>query len=479
MTRYMRFADPCGTGTDSHTCNFLILRPQKKIPMLRISFLLLLFFAVSSSFGQTTINRDAEIENMVRNVSADSLKKYVSEMVALDTRNTLSSQSQPRKGIGAARNYVLGKFMEFAANSNGRFTAYIDTTTLPADGRRVNRDVLLGNVMGVLKGVNPADNRVIIVSGHLDSRRTNVMDSVNTAPGANDDASGVAAVIECARIMSSHTFNATIIFVAVSGEEQGLLGSTFLADRARKENWNVAAMLNNDMVGNNNSSGTNIIGNTQLRVFSEGIPQFETEKHIRRIISLGLENDGQSRQLARYVKETGERYVDNMDVVLEYRSDRFLRGGDHLPLLRNGFTAVRLTDMYENFNHQHQDIRTENGVRYGDLVEFMDFEYLRKNTAVNLSVMANLAKSAGAPQKVKVEIRGLTNFTDLSWEAPLTNTVSGYYVLMRPTASSVWAQKFFTRDQHITLPYSKDNYFFAVQSVSNDGNESLPVVPMP
>ncbi len=432
------------------------------------------FLSIQNIQAQEIIKRDPVIEQMVREVSPDSLKSYITDLVALGTRHTLSSQTNPKIGIGAARNYVLRKFQQFAKHSGGRLTAFIDTVTLQPDKRRVNRTVILGNVMGVLKGTDPNDNRIFIISGHLDSRRTNVMDSIGIAPGANDDGSGTAAVIECARVMSQHQFPATIIFVAVSGEEQGLLGSTFLANKAKAENWNVRAMLNNDIVGSNNSNETNIINNTELRVFSEGIPHYETEKHIRRIISLGLENDGSSRQLARYVKETGERYVDNMHVILEYRTDRFLRGGDHLPFLNNGFTAVRITEMNENFTRQHQDIRTENGIHYGDLTEHIDFEYLRKNTAVNLSSLANLAKSPGKVEGVTIEVRGLGNSTLLQWKA---SAGAGYYVLIRPTASSVWTKKFFTKDTKMQLPYSKDNYFFAVQSVSEDGNESLPEVP--
>ena len=197
----------------------------------------------------------------------------------------------------------------------------------------------------------------------LDNMRTNVMDRTGDAPGADDDGSGTAAVMECARIMSKHSFPATIIFVAVSGEEQGLLGSTFMANKAKKENWNIEAVFNNDIIGSNNSNETNIINNTKVRVFSEGIPAYETEKNMQRIMSLGLENDSKSRQLARYVKEIGERYVDNLEVVMIYRTDRFLRGGDHLPYLKNGFTAVRITEMNENFTRQHQDIRTENGIQ--------------------------------------------------------------------------------------------------------------------
>lgn len=277
--------------------------------------------------------------------------------------------------------------------------------------------------------------------------------------------------------MSRRSFPATIIFVAVSGEEQGLLGSGYLADKAKKEGWNIEGLLNNDIMGSNNSSETKIIDNTRIRVFSEGLPAYELEKNAAAIRSFGLENDGHSRQLARYVKEVGERYADNIEVVLIYRNDRFLRGGDHTPFVQNGFAAVRLTEMNENFEHQHQDLRTEKGVRYGDLQEFMDFEYLRKNTSINLANLANLAKAPSMPQEVKVDVKELTNSTYLYWKAPETERVKGYFILMRETASPAWQKKIYTSNTSVRLPYSKDNYFFAVQSVSNDGNESLPVIP--
>jgi Zn-dependent M28 family amino/carboxypeptidase len=430
-----------------------------------------------SASAQTTINRDPEIEKMVKEVSADSLKSYIHSLVALGTRNTLSTQSDPKRGIGAARNWVLSKFNEFAKNSNGRMTAFIDTTTLQADKRRVDTTLLLGNVVAVLKGTDPNDNRIFLISGHLDNMRTNVMDRTGDAPGANDDGSGSAAVIECARIMSKHSFPATIIFVTVSGEEQGLLGANFMANKARKENWNIEAVLNNDIMGSNNSSETNIIDNTRIRVFSEGLSILDTGRAMLNIRNLGLENDGKARQLARYVKETGERYVENLEVVMVYRNDRFLRGGDHSPYVQNGYAAVRITEMNENYYHQHQNVRLENGIQYGDLPEFMDFEYLRKNTGMNLSNLANLAKSPSMPQDVKVEVRRLSNYTSLSWAAPKTGKVKGYYVMMRETTSAFWQKKFFTTQISYNLPYSKDNYFFAVQSVSDDGNESLAVVP--
>jgi hypothetical protein len=371
------------------------------------------------------------------------------------------------------------KFREFAAASGGRMTAVLDTTTYHADGRRVKSDIDLGNAVATLKGADANDNRIFIISGHLDSRRTDVMNGTDDAPGANDDGSGSAAVLECARVMSKHSFPATIIFVTVSGEEQGLLGSTYMAKKARVQNWNIEAVLNNDIMGSNNSSETNIIDNTRVRVFSEGLPAFDLTKQAALIRQRGLENDGKARQLARYVKEIGERYVDNLEVVMIYRNDRFLRGGDHSPYVDTGYAAVRITEMNENFNHQHQDVRTEKGVVYGDLEQFIDYEYLRKNTALNLANLANLAKSPGMPQNVEVEVRNLTNGTQLMWKAPAIGKVKGYYILMRETTSAVWQKKIFTTETEVKLPYSKDNYFFGVQAVSETGNESLPVVPIP
>ncbi|HET9825921.1 MAG TPA: M28 family metallopeptidase, partial [Chitinophagaceae bacterium] len=393
--------------------------------------------------------------------------------------NTLSTQSDPKRGIGAARLWVLSHFDEFAKKSNGRLTAFIDTTTYKKDGRRVDRDILLGNVVATLKGTDAADDRIFIISGHLDNMRTNVMDSTGDAPGANDDASGTAAVLECARVMSKYSFPATIIFVAVSGEEQGLLGSTYMAEKAKKENWNIEAVLNNDIMGGNNKNETNKTNTNEVRVFSEGLSILDTGRSETTIRNLGLENDGKARQLARYVKETGERYVKGLKIVMIYRNDRFLRGGDHLPYVLRGFAAVRITDMNENYNHQHQDVRIEDGIQYGDLPEFMDVEYLRKNTCMNLCNLANLAKSPAMPQDVKVDTKKLTNFTNLSWKAPKAGKVKGYYVLMRETTSPVWQKRVFTTDVKMDLPHSKDNYFFAVQSISDAGNEGLPVTPTP
>ena len=446
--------------------------------MLKKISLILFVAAIACRLqAQTIIQRDALIEGMVKEVSADSLKSYITKMVSFGTRNTLTSTTDKNRGIGAARNWVLSRFNAMAKQSNGRLSAMVDTTTYKADGRRVDRPINLGNVMATLKGTDPNDNRIFIISGHLDNMRGSPTDSIGDAPGANDDASGVAAVIECARIMSKNSYPATIIFVAVSGEEQGLLGAGYLAKKARSNNWNIEAVLNNDIMGSNNSNETNIIDNTKIRVFSEAFAVNDTGRKALAIRQLGLENDGKARQLARYVKEIGERYVDNLQVVMIYRNDRFLRGGDHTPFVENNYAAVRFTEMNENYNHQHQNVRTENGIQYGDLLEFMDFEYLRKNAAMNLANLANLARSPGMPDSVKIEVRRLSNMSYLTWQAPKAGTVKGYYLLMRETTSAIWQKKIFTTKTEMVLPYSKDNYFFAVQSVSADGNESLPVVP--
>ncbi|HAI85056.1 MAG TPA: peptidase M28 [Chitinophagaceae bacterium] len=438
---------------------------------------LLIGSTLSSAFTQVIVQRHNTIETMVQHVHSDSLKAHINGMVQFTTRHTLSDASETGKGIGAARLWVLQQMQRYAQQSNGRMTAFLDTVTLPADGKRVDQPTLLGNVMAVLKGSDPTDKRVFIISGHLDSRVTDIMNRTSFAPGANDDGSGVAAVMECARIMSKQSFPATIIFVAVSGEEQSLLGSGYLAEKAKKEGWQIEAVLNNDIMGSNHSNETLIIDNTKLRVFSEGLPAFETEKQAAQIRMLGNENDGKSRQLARYVKEIGERYVDQLEVKLIYRNDRFLRGGDHTPFVQRGFAAVRLTEMNENFDHQHQDVRVENGKQYGDLPEFMDFEYLRKNTAVNLAVLANAAMAPSAPVDVKIDVKNLTNSTLLYWKQPSSGKVKGYYVLVRETTDATWQKKFFTTATTLRLPYSKDNYFFAVQAVGENNCESLIVTP--
>ena len=438
-------------------------------------FLFVLLYNVSGA--QVIVKKDPEIESMIKEINADSLKANMYKLVSFGTRNTLSTQGNATRGIGAARQWILSRFNEYAKESEGRLTAFIDTVTYISDGKRVNRPINLGNVVATLKGTDPNDHRIFIMSGHMDNMRTSVMDSVGDAPGANDDGSGTVAVMECARVMSKHKFPATIIFVTVAGEEQGLLGAYFMAKKAKKENWAIEAVLNNDIMGSNNSNETNIIDNTKVRVFSEGLSVTDTGKAAMQIRSLGLENDGRSRQLARYIKEIGERYIDNMQIVMIYRNDRFLRGGDHTSFVENGFAAVRFTEMNENFTRQHQDVRNENGIAYGDLPEHIDFEYLRKNSGINLANLSNLAKAPPIPEEVKIDVKKLSNTTFLYWKAPKTGNAKGYYILMRETTSPIWQKKMYTEALEARLPYSKDNYFFAVQSVNEFGNESLPVIP--
>lgn len=433
----------------------------------------------SYSFSQKTIHRDPIIENMVSEINADSLKSHILKLVSFGTRSTLSSTntSDPKRGIAAARTWVLSRFQEFAKQSDGRMTAKIDSWTQKADAKRVDVDVPMGNVIATLKGSDPTDDRVFLVSGHIDSRVSSVMNRTDDAPGANDDGSGTAAVIELARVMAKAKFPATVIFLVVSGEEQGLLGAEHFANQAFEDKTNIEGILNNDIMGSNNSNETNIIDNTKVRIFSEGLPFFELEKKAPSIRNFGNENDGKSRTLARYTKEIGERYVDNLEVVMIYRNDRFLRGGDHTPFVQKGFPAIRITEMNENYEHQHQDVRNEKGIKYGDVAEAMDFEYLRKNTAMNLATLSNLAKAPSTVQNLTIDTKNLTNSTTLFWQTPKSGKVKGYYVLMRETYQAFWQKKIFTTKNGIVLPYSKDNYFFAVQAVGEDGNESLPVFP--
>jgi len=447
--------------------------------MKKITFYFVFTFLLLSQTGISQVAEDPEIKKMISEVKAENLEATVRKLVTFGTRHTLSDTKSKTKGIGAAQQWVKAEFDKYGLESGGRLTSTIDYFTVKADGKRVKTDSQLGNVMATLKGTDPNDNRVLIISGHLDSRVSDVMNVKSDAPGANDDGSGVAAVMELAKIMSKRSFPATIIFVAVVGEEQGLIGARHLAEFAKESNWNIIAMLNNDMIGNSLSSGTNLRDNTQIRVFSETIPYLETEDEAKMRKSINRDNDSPSRLLARYIKTTTEQYVDQLSVKLVYRNDRFLRGGDHTPFSQNGFTAVRFCEMNENFDHQHQDLRTENGIKYGDLPEFMDFDYLRKNTCANLAVLANLAGSPKAPVNVGIEVKNLSNSSTLIWSAPEDKPQFGYQILMRETSSSHWEKIFFVKDTKAEIPYSKDNYFFAVQTVDALGHASLPVFPIP
>jgi hypothetical protein len=453
----------------------------------KLLFALLAF--TTPVLAQTTIRQDAAIKQMVDEVSSKNIEAIVRKLVSFKSRNTISDTTSKTEGIGAARNWIKAEMEKYAAASNGRMKVEFDTFTQPAGGR-IPKPTVLKNVLAILKGTDPTDTRVYVVSGHYDSRVTDVLNANAAEPGAVDDASGTAVSMEICRVMASRSFPATIIFMAVPGEEQGLNGSAHVAKRAKDEHWNIDAMLNNDIVGNTHGQDNDLKDNTHVRVFSEGIPSIDavlrtdTTRRVAAAISSlignGGENDSPSRQLARYIKETAERYVDQLDVKLIYRRDRFLRGGDQTSFQLQGFTAVRFTEMNEDFTHQHQDLRTEKGVVYGDLPEFADFNYTQKVARMNLSVLANLASAPVAPESVGVTTSGLTNNTTLRWQTPKTGKKpAGYYILMRETTSPFWEKKIFVTGNETTLGYSKDNYFFAVQSVDAEGHESLPIFPKP
>ncbi len=446
----------------------------------KVTILFCIIVAVKAVSAQSLIvKKDPVISRMVEEVSASNIETIVRKLVTFETRHTLSDTLSTKTGIGAARNWIKAEMERYSKESGGRLKVEFDTFIQPADGRRIKVDATLKNVLAILPGTDAADDRVFIVSGHYDSRASDVLDAKIAAPGANDDASGTAATMEIARVMSKQKFNCTLIFVAMVGEEQGLYGASNLAKKAKELKWNVAGMITNDIVGNTYGMETGLKDNRSVRVFSEGVPAGETPQEAASRASTGSENDNAARLFARYFKETGERYVDQADVKLIYRRDRFLRGGDHTAFSREGFSAIRVTEMNENFERQHQDLRTENGIDYGDTPDFVDYEYTQKVARLNLATLANLALAPQHPENVGVITSGLTNKTSLKWEAPKGEKPAGYYVLMRETSSAVWQQKEFVEGTSATLSYSKDNFIFGVQSIDNQGHESLVVIPKP
>jgi hypothetical protein len=445
---------------------------------MRYIFSIILIASVFISWAQTAIvKQDQQIKTMVDEVSSQNIEAVVRKLVSFETRHSMSDTTSKTTGIGAARNWIKSELERYSKASGGRLKVEFDTFTQAADGRRVATPTVMKNVLAILPGTDPLDDRVFIVSGHYDSRASDVNDAKIFAPGANDDASGTAAAMELARVMSKYKFNCTIIFVAMVAEEQGLYGAANLAKRAKAEKWNLAGMITNDIVGNTYGMETGIKDNRSVRIFSEGVSVVETPEEATRRASTGTENDGTARQFARYLKEVGERYVDQLDVKLIYRRDRYLRGGDHTPFSQLGYAGIRVTEMNENFERQHQDVRKENGVDFGDLPDFVDYEYTRKVTQMNLASLANVALAPREPQKVGIVTSGLTNKTELKWESPVGEKPVGYYVVMRETTSPIWEKKFFVTDTKALLNYSKDNYYFGVQSVDNEGHESLVVIP--
>jgi hypothetical protein len=421
-----------------------------------------------------------EIARLVREISARNIEKTIHKLVSFGTRNTLSAQDDPNRGIGAARDWLFSEFSRVSEQTGGRMTVEKQSFEQPK-AARVPTPTMITNIVATLKGAQPESAaRTYIVSGHYDSMCTSPTDAVCDAPGANDDASGTAAVLEMARVMAKYKFDATIVFMAVAGEEQGLLGSTYAAEQAKARAMDIEAMFTNDIIGSS-VGGNGVRDARTVRVFSEGVPSNEKpeEATVRR--GVGGENDSASRQLARFIKETGERYVPGMRVMMVYRRDRYLRGGDHIPFLERGFAAVRFTEPNEDYRHQHQNVRIENGVRYGDLPQFDDFNYIADVARVNAAALAALALSPARPKNVGLITARLTNDTDLKWDANSEPDLAGYEIVWRATTSPVWtdAHAVGSVTSYTMKGMSKDNYFFGVRAVDKSGNRSPVSFPKP
>lgn len=415
---------------------------------------------------------------MLNAISPDSLRRNVERLSAFGTRHTLSDTVSHTRGIGAARRWLASEFRRYSAISGGRMDVRFQEAIVPPSGR-VPKPASIINVLATLspkREMSLASSRVLIVAAHYDTRASDVMDAVSDAPGANDDGSGTAVVLELARVFAGRTFDATIVFACFAGEEQGLLGAGALAEMAKAEGWNVEAMLNNDMVGNT-TGGDGVVDRASLRVFSQALAPGDSGMKLRQINTLGLTNDGPSRNLARYVEQVGEQYIAGFDVRQIHRLDRFLRGGDHRPFHERGFAAVRLCEARENYDRQHQNIRTENGREYGDLPKFVDYEYMTLAARVNAAVLASLAWSPAPPSQVLMQATSLGYETVLRWNRNFESDLAGYRIVYRETSAPSWQRRFELTDTTATLKILKDDTIFGVQAVDKEGNASLPVIP--
>ncbi len=424
--------------------------------------------------------RNQQIVRLVREIDAANIERSVRRLVSFGTRNTLSSQNDPNRGIGAARDWLYAEFQKIAQISDGRMTVEKQSFEQPK-APRIPVPTIITNVVATLKGTQPESaNRIYVVSGHYDSMCGSALDGECDAPGANDDASGTAAVLEMARVMSKYKFDATIIFMAVAGEEQGLYGATYFAEQAKQKGFNIDAMFTNDIIGNT-LGGNGVRDRRTVRVFSEGVPSNETpqEANVRR--GVGGENDSSSRQLARFIREVAGTYVPTMSVLMVYRRDRYLRGGDHIPFLERGFPAVRFTELNENYRHQHQNVRTEKGVVYGDLPEFVDYPYIANVARVNAAALAMLALAPSRPRNVGIITTRLTNDTDLKWEGNVEPDLAGYEIVWRETTAPVWTHSRWVGNvtSFTMRGMSKDNYFFGVRAVDKEGHRSPVSFPRP
>jgi len=422
--------------------------------------------------------RNPQVEAILAEISAERIEGTVRKLVSFGTRHTLSDQDNPTRGIGAARRWIKGELDGYAKDSGGRLVIEEDSF-IQAPVARVPKPTRLVNLVAMLPGDRPESrDRWIVVSGHYDSIPKVNGDYESVAPGANDDASGTAVSMELARVMSKHHFDATLVFLAVPGEEQGLLGAAHWAAKCKAEGRNIEAMLTDDIVGNS-LGGNGTRDNRRIRVFSEGIPATETQARVRR--SVGGENDGPSRQLARYLKASAELYQPDFEVSLVSRQDRYGRGGDHIPFNLKGYAAVRLTEPNEDFHRQHENVGTRDGVEYGDVIERVDFPYVQRVARVNASLLASLALAPAPPQEPKFGTGRQEYDTRLAWKKNAEGDLAGYRVLWRATDAAQWqgAVDVGNNPEATLKGLSKDDLFFAVQAVDKDGNASLPAFPVP
>jgi hypothetical protein len=439
------------------------------------------------SSARAKADRDPAIVQIIKDVSPQHIQQTDEKLVSFGTRQTLSvnnpGAATASQGIVAARNWIKSEFERISSDCNGCLEVKTDTFIEQPKGPndRIKQPTEIQNVYAILKGTDPAQaKRIYLVTGHYDSRNTDIQNSTDPAPGANDDGSGTSVSLECARVVSKHKFPATIIFLTVAGEEQGLNGSTHFAKMAKEQGWQLEGVLNNDIVGGNRTPGDTLQNSNWVRVFSEGIPAAANEADLRRIRSVGGENDSASRELARYIHSVSEGYdFGAFTPKLIFRRDRYLRGGDHSAFNEQGFAAVRFTEYREDYNHQHQNVRTENGIEYGDLLKFVDFDYVANVARLNAATLASLASSPAPPADVRLLTKQLENDSKIQWKpAP---GATAYEVLWRKTTDADFPEENLLRtsEPKVDLPDSKDNVIFGVRSVDAKGHRSLIVIPEP
>ena len=421
---------------------------------------------------------DAELGAILREIDEHRIEAIVRRLAAFGTRHTLSSQTDPVRGIGAARDWIFAEMKKSAERSGGRMKVELQSYLQQPAPPRIPVATTITNVVATLRG-STTPERVYVVSGHYDSRCSDPLDAVKDAPGADDDASGVAVAMELARVFASRRPAATIVFAAIAGEEQGLFGARHMATLYKSAGTNVQAMFTNDIVGSSRADDGTRDPRT-IRLFAEGVPTSETpaQADIRRAV--GGENDSPSRQLARFVRSVAENDATGMAVRVIHRRDRYLRGGDHIPFLEQGYPAARFTEPHEDYAHQHQDVRVENGKRFGDLPEFCDFAFITRVARVNAAAMWSLATAPGTPEDVRIRTNQLTNDTDLVWRRGTDPDLAGYEVVWRETTAADWTQVIKVGDTtEAKVDLSKDNVFFGVRAVGKNGRRGPVAFPTP